>query len=92
MSQGLRYARMCAKGWVSYHQAMMAGIGNCPWKRWAEWRDINYINPFSSSNPYSFAVYLLDGKRYDEQTRERKVRNADGTPVTIKERRLVRVK
>lgn len=85
MSQGLRYARMCVKGWTSTRDAIMGGCGNTPLARWSEWSAAN-------RSVMVIGTYVLDGKRYKEKTREREVRNADLKLVTIKERRLVRVK
>ena len=85
MSQGLRYARMCVKGWTSTRDAIMGGCGNTPLARWSEWSCAN-------SSVLMSGVYFVDGKRYQEKTRSREVRNDDLRVVTIKERRLVRVK
>jgi len=88
-TQATRYVRMCIKGFTSYHQAMMNGCGNSPWKRWAEWEaDQMWFMTDDIPSP----VCWIGKHVYYEQTRTRQVLTMDGKKAIIKERRLVRVK
>lgn len=85
-TQAEQYVKMCIRGWTGWHDALVGGCGNSPWKRWREWADFHYIIGTGPAHSY----YKADGKFYREETRKRKVK-INGKTTTISERRLVRV-
>ena len=85
MTQAEQYVKMCIRRWTSWGDALASRkCGNSPWKRWDEWKRINWIVSNAQIG------YWFRGIEYREETRKRKVK-VNGKTTTISERRLVKV-
>jgi len=93
MSQTDSIIKAMLTGFCSTKDLIDASGSLTPLARLAEWRDEHYeltISSFPSHYPEFY--YLINGKDYTEETRQRKVLNRDGKAVQITERKFQRVK
>lgn len=90
MTQGERAAKLMCSGWQTTSSLMAGHCGLTPLARLSEWRDQNC--EVIQKDGYPLPVFRINGKLYEELTRDKKVTNWDGVKVKIIERRFQRVK